>query len=78
MKIVIYLLLGLSLAAGTQLQADDSTIEEVTVTASLIDELSTPAENPIHVLSGDDLSNGYETILTLNLTKPNRTKPNLI
>ena len=40
MKKVIYLLLGLSLAVGTQLQADDSTIEEVTVTASLIDELS--------------------------------------
>ncbi|MBA59036.1 MAG: TonB-dependent receptor, partial [Gammaproteobacteria bacterium] len=57
MKKVFYLLLAFSLAAVTQIQADDSTIEEVAVTASLIDELSTHAENPIHVVSGDDLSN---------------------
>ena len=58
MKNALYLLLAFSLAVGTQLQADDHTIEEVTVTASLIDELSTHAENPIHVVSGDDISNG--------------------
>ena len=40
MKRTIYLLLSLSIAAATQLYADESTIEEVTVTASLIDELS--------------------------------------
>ena len=58
MKRTIYLLLSLSIAAATQLYADESTIEEVTVTASLIDELSTHAENPIHVVSGDDLLSG--------------------
>ena len=58
MKRTIYLLLSLSIAAATQLHADESTIEEVTVTASLIDELSTHAENPIHVVSGDDLLSG--------------------
>ena len=58
MRHKLFGLLALSLVASMHVQADDDTIEEVTVTASLIDELSTHAENPIQVVSGDEISNG--------------------
>ena len=63
MKRTIYLLLSLSIAAATQLYADESTIEEVTVTASLIDELSV-----IFVQQGSTTSVLISSILSTSVT----------
>ena len=56
MKNCIYALLLMSVLAVNDLCADE--IEEVIVTSSLIDQTLSELENPLHVISGDDISNG--------------------
>lgn len=56
MKNCIYALLLTSVLAVNDLCADE--IEEVIVTSSLIDQTLSELENPLHVISGDDISNG--------------------
>ena len=46
----------MSVLAANDLCADE--IEEVIVTSSLIDQTLSELENPLHVISGDDISNG--------------------
>jgi len=55
-KNCIYALLLMSVLAVNDLCADE--IEEVIVTSSLIDQTLSELENPLHVISGDDISNG--------------------
>ena len=56
MKNCIYALVVMSVLAVNDLCADE--IEEVIVTSSLIDQTLSELENPLHVISGDDISNG--------------------
>ena len=56
MKNCIYALVVTSVLAVNDLCADE--IEEVIVTSSLIDQTLSELENPLHVISGDDISNG--------------------
>jgi len=55
-KNCIYALVVMSVLAVNDLCADE--IEEVIVTSSLIDQTLSELENPLHVISGDDISNG--------------------
>ena len=56
MKNCIHALVVMSVLAVNGLRADE--IEEVIVTSSLIDQTLSELENPLHVISGDDISNG--------------------
>ena len=56
MKNCIHALVVMSVLAANGLCADE--IEEVIVTSSLIDQTLSELENPLHVISGDDISNG--------------------
>ena len=56
MKNCIHALVVMSVLAVNGLCADE--IEEVIVTSSLIDQTLSELENPLHVISGDDISNG--------------------
>jgi len=55
-KNCIHALVVMSVLAVNGLRADE--IEEVIVTSSLIDQTLSELENPLHVISGDDISNG--------------------
>ncbi len=56
MRNCIHALVVMSVLAVNGLCADE--IEEVIVTSSLIDQTLSELENPLHVISGDDISNG--------------------
>ena len=66
-KFLALLLSGFSFGHANAEKAEDVTIEEVVVTASFIDQSSSELGNPLHVVDGDQISNGATLSLGASL-----------